>query len=46
MRNTGTGEPLATATRLVPVEIEISDGRVLVPSLDADVTPADRASAA
>jgi hypothetical protein len=32
MRNTGTGEPLATATRLVPVDIEISDGRVLAPS--------------
>ena len=29
MRNTGTGEPLATATRLVSVEIEISDGRLL-----------------
>ena len=29
MRNTGTGEPLATATRLVPVEIEISDGLML-----------------
>jgi len=26
MRNTGTGEPLATATRLVPVDIEISHG--------------------
>jgi uncharacterized protein len=23
MRNTGTGEPLATATRLVPVDIQI-----------------------
>lgn len=29
MRNTGTGEPLATATRLVSAEIEISDGRLL-----------------
>ena len=28
MRNTGTGEPLATAT-LVSAEIEISDGRLL-----------------
>ncbi len=39
MRNTGTGEPLATATRLVPVEIEISGGRVLVPGGNADATP-------
>ncbi|MGC1281363.1 MAG: CocE/NonD family hydrolase, partial [Streptosporangiaceae bacterium] len=39
MRNTGTGEPLATATRLVPVEIEISDGLMLVPSENADVAP-------
>jgi putative CocE/NonD family hydrolase len=31
-RNTGTGEPLATATRLVPVEIEISDGQIQIPS--------------
>jgi uncharacterized protein len=31
-RNTGTGEPLATATQLVPVDIEISAGHVLLPS--------------
>ena len=37
MRNTGTGEPLATATRLVPVEIEIAAGQVLVPCGNADV---------
>ena len=43
VRNTGTGEPLATATRLVPVEIEISDGRVLVPSANADLMPPARA---
>jgi hypothetical protein len=29
-RNTGTGEPLATATRLVPVDIEIGGGTLLV----------------
>ena len=27
MRNTGTGDPLATATRLVAVDIEIGHGR-------------------
>jgi len=37
MRNTGTGEPLATATSLVPVDIEISGGRVIVPSENAAV---------
>jgi len=42
MRNTGTGEPIATATRLAPVEIEISAGRVLVPSRNTDVTHANR----
>ena len=36
VRNTGTSEPLATATRLVPVDIEISDGQVLVPSANRD----------
>ena len=36
VRNTGTSEPLATATRLVPVDIEISDGQVLVPSTNHD----------
>jgi putative CocE/NonD family hydrolase len=39
VRNTGTGEPLATATRLVPVEIEISDGRVLVPTGNSATEP-------
>jgi putative CocE/NonD family hydrolase len=29
-RNTGTGEPLATASRLVPVDIEIGGGTLLV----------------
>jgi putative CocE/NonD family hydrolase len=28
-RNTGSGEPLATATRLVPVEVEVLDGSAL-----------------
>jgi len=31
-RNTGTGEPPATATRLVPVGIEISGGKILISS--------------
>jgi uncharacterized protein len=35
MRNTGSGEPPATATRLVQVHIEIGGGRVLVPSANA-----------
>ena len=39
VRNTGTGEPLATATRLVPVEIVISDGRVLVPTGNPSTEP-------
>ncbi|MGO8888953.1 MAG: CocE/NonD family hydrolase [Streptosporangiaceae bacterium] len=47
-RNTGTGEPLATATRLVPTDIEVYHDRarpsaLLIPA--ADTTPAARATA-
>jgi putative CocE/NonD family hydrolase len=39
-RNTGSGEPPATATRLIPVDIQITDGQLLVPTAeDAAVPP-------
>ena len=40
MRNTGTGDPLATATRLVPVDIEIGHGAGQPCVLSLPVRPA------
>jgi uncharacterized protein len=44
MRNTGTGDPLATATRLVPVDIEIGHGAGQPCVLSLPVLPAERAA--
>jgi hypothetical protein len=43
-RNTGSGDPLATATRLVPVDIEIGHGASQPSLLSLPTAAADRAS--